>query len=377
MKQLRTLILHQPTEGIDLPSLKFAGLTSIECLSRALIRAQQPEPEVVSSISADHTGSTDHVLYLDARWPLLRADTMAALVHEHVETAAHLTILSSGEGEVVGTSRICGACISSQWLSETASKAPLDLDSLAQALLDRPDGVRVVHISPSECVRLESMYDVARAEKENRAWINRRLMRAGTRLIDPDTTYIDFDVSIGADVVIWPNSHLRGATSVESGCEIGPNAVIEDSVIGRGSKVLSATIERSTLEPDVFVGVHSHIRDGAHICSEAHIGNNAEIKASRIGPKTRMHHFGYVGDADIGADVNIGAGVITVTFDGVEKHRTIVGDGAFLGSDTMLVAPVTVGAGARTAAGAVVTRDVAEGELVLGVPARPRARTDK
>ncbi|HET9200506.1 MAG TPA: DapH/DapD/GlmU-related protein [Dehalococcoidia bacterium] len=372
MKQLRTLILHQPAEGADLPSLKIAGLSSIECLSKALVRAGLPEPAVVASISADQADGHEHVLCLDARWPLLRADTLAALGKQHAEGRADLTILSSGESETLGASRICGACVSASWLRQAADGQSLSIDSLAQALLTGANGVNVMHISASECVRLETMHDVALAEKEMRAWFNRRHMRAGVRMIDPDTTYVDYNVVIEPGVVIRPNSHLRGDTRIENGCEIGPNAVIEDSTIGARSKIVSATIERSTLEPDVFVGIHSHVRDGAYICSEAHIGNYAEIKNSRIGPKTRMHHFGYIGDADVGADVNIGAGVVTVNFDGVDKHRTVVGDGAFIGSDTMLVAPVTVGAGARTAAGAVVTRDVAPGELVMGVPARVR-----
>jgi bifunctional N-acetylglucosamine-1-phosphate-uridyltransferase/glucosamine-1-phosphate-acetyltransferase GlmU-like protein len=373
MKQLHTLILHQPTEGADLPSLKIAGLSSVECLNRALVRAGLPEPVVVTSLSPDDAAGSEHVLCVDARWPLLRADTLAALGKQHIDAHAGLTILSSGEGETLGASRICGACVSTAWLADAAGQQSLDLDSLAQALLDRATGVGVMHISAAECVRLETMRDVALAEKEMRAWFNRRHMRAGVRMIDPDTTYVDYNVKIAADVIIHPNTHLRGETTIEAGCEIGPNAVIEDSTVGARTKVISATIERSTLEPDVFVGIHSHLRDGAYICSDAHIGNYAEIKNSRIGAKTRMHHFGYIGDADIGADVNIGAGVITVNFDGEDKHRTVIGDGASIGSDTMLVAPVTVGAGARTAAGAVVTRDVGPGELVMGVPARTRA----
>ena len=126
------------------------------------------------------------------------------------------------------------------------------------------------------------------------------------------------------------------------------------------------------IESGVAVGPFSHVRGEAHIESGAYLGNYAEVKKSRIGAGTQMHHFSYIGDAQVGRGVNVGAGTITCNYDGKDKHETVIGEGAFIGSDTMLVAPVTVGDGARTAAGSVVTRNVAPGSLVVGVPARPR-----
>jgi bifunctional UDP-N-acetylglucosamine pyrophosphorylase/glucosamine-1-phosphate N-acetyltransferase len=137
--------------------------------------------------------------------------------------------------------------------------------------------------------------------------------------------------------------------------------------------VRQSTVESSVLEDGVDMGPYSHLRPGTHLCRDVHIGNFAELKGSRLGARTKMGHFSYIGDADVGEDVNIGAGTITANYDGASKHRTVIGDGAFIGSDTMLVAPVTVGRGARTSAGAVVTKDVPDGMIAIGAPARLRS----
>ncbi|MEX0681898.1 MAG: DapH/DapD/GlmU-related protein [Dehalococcoidia bacterium] len=182
-----------------------------------------------------------------------------------------------------------------------------------------------------------------------------RLTAAAVTIIDPATTYIDANVEIGAGTVIQPNTTISGKSVIGPACRIGPNTVIEDS----------------TLEKGVHVGPFCHLRGGAHIESGVHLGNFVEVKASRIGRGSKSHHFSYIGDADVGADVNIGAGAITCNYDGVSKHRTVIDDGAFIGSDTLLVAPVRVGKGATTGAGSVVTDNVEDGERVAGIPARP------
>jgi bifunctional UDP-N-acetylglucosamine pyrophosphorylase/glucosamine-1-phosphate N-acetyltransferase len=146
--------------------------------------------------------------------------------------------------------------------------------------------------------------------------------------------------------------------------------------MGERCVVRVSMIEESVLEDGVDVGPYSHLRPGSYLCSGVHIGNFAEVKGSRLGAGTKMGHFSYVGDADVGAGVNIGAGTITANYDGANKHRTVIGDGAFIGSDTMLVAPVRVGAGARTAAGSVVTRDVPDSMVAIGAPARIRRASE-
>jgi len=214
---------------------------------------------------------------------------------------------------------------------------------------------------------------LAEAEATIRGRIRRRHMLAGVTIVDPPSTFIDAGVQIGPDTVIAPNTHLQGATVIGAACEIGPGTLVRDSRIGNRCAVRFSMIEESTLESDIDMGPYSHLRPRSYICSGVHIGNFAEVKASRLGPGSKMGHFSYVGDAEVGADVNIGAGTITANYDGVAKHRTVIGDGAFIGSDTMLVAPVRVGKGARTSAGSVVNRDVPDGMIAIGAPARIRS----
>jgi bifunctional UDP-N-acetylglucosamine pyrophosphorylase/glucosamine-1-phosphate N-acetyltransferase len=198
-------------------------------------------------------------------------------------------------------------------------------------------------------------------------------MLAGVTIVDPASTSIDAGVVIGVDTLLQPQTHVLGATRIGAECEIGPGSFVRDSVLGDRCTIRFSMLEESTLESDIDVGPYSHLRPGSYICEGVHIGNYAEVKASRLGPHTKMGHFSYMGDAEVGADVNIGAGTITANYDGEQKHATMIGDGAFIGSDSTLVAPVRIGRGARTSAGSVVTRDVPDGMLAVGAPARIRA----
>jgi bifunctional UDP-N-acetylglucosamine pyrophosphorylase/glucosamine-1-phosphate N-acetyltransferase len=243
-------------------------------------------------------------------------------------------------------------------------------DIIARAV-EHPRGAQAYQVMESaEAQQVNTRIELARAEALLRERIRRRLMLAGVTLADPATTYIDVGVSIGEDTTVLPGVHLLGETSIGSGCRIGPAAVLRDMRVGDRCEVGSSTLEGSVLADDVTVGPYCHVRPGSSIEREVHLGNYAEVKASRVGARTQVGHFSYIGDADVGSDVNIGAGAITCNFDGVDKHRTVIGDGAFIGSDSMLIAPIEVGAGARTAAGAVVTHDVPPGALVIGAPAR-------
>ncbi len=229
---------------------------------------------------------------------------------------------------------------------------------------------------PNEVRGINDRVQLAEAEEILRHRIRRAHMLAGVTIVDPASTFIDAGVSIGAETTLEPGIHLRGATTIGSGCTIGPTTDVRDSSIGDACVVRYSTIDESTLEAHVEMGPYSHLRPGSYICEGVHIGNYVEVKASRLGPRTKMGHFSYIGDAEVGADVNIGAGTITANYDGEKKHRTKIGDGAFIGSDTMLVAPVNIGAGASTSAGSVVNRDVPPGMIAIGAPARIRARSD-
>lgn len=202
------------------------------------------------------------------------------------------------------------------------------------------------------------------------------LQQSGVTVVDPATTYIEPEVDIAPDAIIEPGCHLRGRTRIASNCQIGPNSYVVDTDIGAGSRVWYSVLEGARVGQRVEIGPFSHLRPGAVIEDDVTLGNYAEVKASRVGAGTQMHHFSYVGDADVGARVNIGAGTITVNYNAEtrEKSRTTVGDDAAISSDTMLVAPVDVGSGAMTGAGTVVTHDIPSGEVWVGVPARPRRR---
>ena len=201
-----------------------------------------------------------------------------------------------------------------------------------------------------------------------------RLLLAGVAVVDPATTYVEDSVVVGAGTVIQPNSVISGRSQIGRDCHIGPNTIIRDSRIGDGCRIVASVIDGAVLEEDVIVGPFAHLREGTHLARGVHIGNFAEVKKARLGRAAKMGHFGYVGDAQVGDEVNIGAGTVTCNFDGVSKHRTVIGKGAFIGSDTMLVAPVKVGDGAATAAGSVVTRDVPPDNVAVGMPARVRPK---
>jgi bifunctional UDP-N-acetylglucosamine pyrophosphorylase/glucosamine-1-phosphate N-acetyltransferase len=194
-------------------------------------------------------------------------------------------------------------------------------------------------------------------------------MESGVTVIDPATTYIDPGVEIGTGTAVFPNTTITGETIIGKDCRIGPNSIIADSRIGDGCEIFASVVEGSALETEVDVGPFSHLRRDTYVEARAHIGNFVELKAARLGAGAKAGHFSYLGDSEVGAEANIGAGTVTCNYDGDDKHKSVIGEGAFIGSGTMLVAPVTVGDDASTAAGSVVTRDVAKGGRVAGVPA--------
>jgi bifunctional UDP-N-acetylglucosamine pyrophosphorylase/glucosamine-1-phosphate N-acetyltransferase len=276
-----------------------------------------------------------------------------------------------------------------RWLEQALPQVPRSpsgeychtaLVALAATNAAPTEPVITVVAPPETALGVNDRVDLARAEALLRDRIVQGHQRAGVTVVDPATTWIEPDVEIEPDVRIEPFTVLRGRTRIASGACVGPHALVRDSVIGPESVVIASVLEEAVLGARVHVGPYSHLRPGTVVEDDVHIGNFAELKNARVGRETRIGHVSYVGDAELGARVNVGAGTITCNFDGVAKHRTVIEDEAFIGSDTMLVAPVRVGRGARTGAGSVVTKDVPPGATVVGVPARPielrRARND-
>jgi len=365
----------------------------------------------VQQAAAAMAGRGDTVLILFGDTPLIRPETLQSLLAHHQATAATITLLTFAPPDVSGYGRIVRdkakerilaiveekvataderrigeaysgiLCCRDRWLWPNLARlerrpgGEVYLTDLVAVAVEQGEAVAgIVASDPLEVIGLDHRLKLAQAEAEMRRRINEKWLLAGVTLIHPEATYIEATVEIGPDTVIWPNTYLQGQTRIGQSCTIGPASVIRDSSIGDRCRVQLSVIEQATMEEGSDVGPFGHVRKGAHLAKGVHMGNFGEIKNSYLGPGTKMGHVSYLGDTTVGAGANIGAGTITCNYDGQHKYPTVIGDGAFIGSDTMLVAPVEVGAGAKTGAGAVVTHDVPPGAVVVGVPARVRDR---
>jgi bifunctional UDP-N-acetylglucosamine pyrophosphorylase/glucosamine-1-phosphate N-acetyltransferase len=331
--------------------------------------------------------SSVQLLVVNGDSPLLTGATVLQLVHAHQESGAAATIASvedpsRDDGRIIrapdGTlERIVERkdatpeiresvhefnvgvyCFDGSKLSEALSKVTDDNNAKEFYLTDvflHLGPVTVVKLDdPREAMGVKDRVRLAEAIEVLRKRLLEKCMLGGVTIVDPNSTFIDAGVKVGEDTVIEPFTVLKGHTAIGAECRIGPHAYIEDARIG----------DRSDCGPFV------KLRPGTEIAEDVHIGSFAEIVRSKVGSRSRVPHFSYLGDTDLGEDANIGAGTITANFDGTSKNRTQIGDGAFVGVDTMLVAPVKLGKGARTGAGSVVTRDVPDGATAVGVPAR-------
>lgn len=228
-------------------------------------------------------------------------------------------------------------------------------------------GRRMVAVEASavEVAGINSQAQLAESRKVIQGRINRRLMESGVNLIDPERTYIDEGVEVAPGATIYPGVHIEGTTSVASGCRIGPDTFIVDSQIGRDSRVWYAVVRSSKIGSGCEVGPYASLRPGTELGDGAKLGTFVETKNAVLEPGAKAGHLSYLGDVKVGARTNIGAGTVTVNYDGYEKHHTEIGSDVFIGSDTMLVAPVKVGDGAVTGAGSVITQDVSDGALAI------------
>ena len=353
------------------------------------------------------------ILIANSDMPLVTPGTMKALIAAQDANPGPMTLLtvegddSRGFGRVLrnDSSEITGVmeeahatpeqlqinefnagiyCVRAAWLWTALEKLPVSpkgeyylTDLVASATSQGEKIAWVTTGDPDEVIGINTQAHLAEAESVARRRLGEHWMDQGVTLQDPSSTYIDADVRIDSGVTILANTHLQGATHIGSGSIIGPNAVIRDTQVGEDCVVLASHLEGATLGRHVEIGPFGHLRSGAELADDVHLGNFGEVKNSRLGPGVKMGHFSYIGDATIGADTNIGAGTITCNFDGTRKNETQIGRNAFIGSDTMLVAPVRIGDGARTGAGSVVTKDVGDRSLAVGMPARVIRRLEE
>ncbi|MBO0684786.1 MAG: bifunctional UDP-N-acetylglucosamine diphosphorylase/glucosamine-1-phosphate N-acetyltransferase GlmU [Candidatus Dormibacteraeota bacterium] len=412
MRSRRPKVLHplcgRPMIDLVMDACRLAGVDDLT----VVISPSQPAVEahlegrcrVVHQLEQRGTGhalaqvpeaklrESDAVLVLYGDAPLVRPETITRLAEAHVHSGCPATLASvedasRPDGRVVrlpdGTldrivehkdasdaeKRISEInvgiyCLNGPALVESLSKLTPDNAAGEFYLTDlfrylRPAAV-VRMDDPEESLGINDRVQLARAEGALRRRLLVRLMLSGVTVVDPASTFVDAEVEVGEDTVLEPFTVLRGKTRIGRDCRVGPFVEIRDSSLGDGSDC----------------GPFSRLRPGTSIADGVHIGSFAELVRSRVGRGSKVPHVSYLGDATVGEGVNIGAGTITANFDGENKHPTEIGDGAFIGVDSMLRAPVKVGRGAKTGAGAVVTRDVPPGATVVGVPARVRGKKE-
>ena len=352
------------------------------------------------------------VAVLNGDVPLIRPETLRSLLERHESRDACATLLTArsdlpGLGRVVrdavgaiaeiveerdadertkaiGEVNVGSYCFNGTWLWEALENVkPSDggeyyLPAVIAAAVEQGRPPRSIEVSdPAEALGVNDRVQLSEAESLLQDRIRHRWMKSGVTMPDPSTVYVDADVSLGQDTTVLPNTHITGGTRVADRCVLGPNSIIDRARIGSECRVWASVVEGSELGGRVNVGPFTHIRPGSRIAEDVVLGNFAEVNRSTVGRNSKSAHFSYLGDAEVGEDVNIGAGTVTVNYDGVSKQPTRIGDGAFIGCDTMLIAPVEVGENAQTAAGAVVTKDVPPDATVVGVPARVKPKNKR
>lgn len=383
---------------------------------QALLAEQEPQLGTAHAVlqAQNQAGEEEGlILIMYADMPLLTAQTIKSLIDTQKANKGVMSMLTvesdnpRGFGRIVrdGTGNLVAIveeasatpeqlnihelnvgvyCFQAAWMWQALKRIKVSpkgeyyLTDLVEIAISEGQHVETIMLDDfNETIGINTHIHLAEAESVLYQRINQKWMLQGVRIVRPEDTYIEDGVVIGQDTIIYPGCYLRGVTEIGTGCEVGPNTVIENSTIGNDCKIQFAILEGAQLDDNVSVGPFAHLRKGAKLQNGVHMGNFGEIKNSTLGPNSKMGHFSYIGDAQIGGNVNIGAGTITCNYDGMQKNKTVIEDDVFIGSDTMLVAPIKIGKGAKTGAGAVVNKDVPAGKVVVGVPAREIIKKNK
>jgi len=381
--------------GAERVRAELADWPGVECVLQAEQRGTGHAVQQVLPLLAGYTGD---VLVVNGDAPLLRPETLAAVVDAHRQAAARATILTArlvnpggygrvfldGEGRVVRVvedrdcsdderrnDRVNVGLYCFDWTALAAVLPGLASDN-AQGEIYLPDAL--VPLAPAAQVELADTEEVHGINDrvqlaQAAAILNRRtlerLMRAGVTIVDPTRTTCDATVEAEPDCIVEPETHLRGDTRLGPGCRVGPGALLEDAQLEAEVEVLYSVVRRTRVGARARIGPFAHLRDGAVVGADCRIGNFVELKNTVIGERTNAAHLSYLGDARLGDRVNIGAGTITANYDGRNKHKTEIGDDARTGSHSVLIAPVKVGRGATVAAGSTIHEDVPDGALAI------------
>jgi bifunctional UDP-N-acetylglucosamine pyrophosphorylase / glucosamine-1-phosphate N-acetyltransferase len=353
----------------------------------------------LAELPADTTGT---VLVVPGDTPLLTPTALTALLAEQQASGAAATLLTSVVADPTGYGRVIrepdgtvarvvehrDATAAERQVQEIATSVyafdharlrtavtQLSADNaqgeeylpdVVAALVSDGHLVTAVDAPPAETAGVNDRVQLAAAHRSYNARLLETHMRAGVTVVDPATTWLDAEVVLEPDVTLWPGVQLHGASRIAAGASIGPDVTLTDTAVGADACITRAVAVRATIGARATVGPYAYLRPGTVLGDDVHIGTFVELKNAEVGTGTKIPHLSYVGDATIGEHTNIGAATVFVNYDGVKKHRTVIGSHARTGADNMFVAPVEVGDGAYTAAGSVITKDVPPGALGVG-----------
>jgi bifunctional UDP-N-acetylglucosamine pyrophosphorylase/glucosamine-1-phosphate N-acetyltransferase len=363
---------------------------------------QQPQNgtgHAVQQLLAPLAGFQGDVLVLNGDVPLLRPETLERLLQQHRASSAAVTLLTARLADPTGYGRVfAGAdgqvsaivehrdCSEAQrantlinagiycfnWPKLAAVLPQLTSDN-DQGELYLTDTVAMLspamHLEVADADEINGINDrlqLAQCEAVLQQRLREHWMREGVTFIDPASCTLSDGTHFGRDVVVEPQCHFRGDTSIGTGCRIGPGCLIESSAVGENSEVLHSVLRQACVGEGCSVGPFAQLRPGARLAAGCHVGNFVEIKNSTLAEGVKVNHLSYIGDAELGARVNVGAGTITANYDGVNKHRTVIGAGSKTGANSVLVAPITLGDNVTVGAGSTLTKDVPSGALALG-----------
>ena len=388
----RLLIVGHQAERVE------EQLSAIGGLEFVLQQPQNGTGHAVKQLLPVMEGFEGELLVLNGDVPLLRAETIDSLVSRHRSSGADVTLLTArlenptgygrvfanGEGKVSGivehrdcsdeqrSNNLTNAgiyCFNWRALAEVLPKLSTDNDQGELYLTDTvamlPLAMHVEVADPDEVNGINNRQQLAQCEAVLQQRLREHWMAEGVTFIDPSSCTLSEDCRFGRDVVIEPQTHLRGTCRIGDNCCLGPGSLLEDAELGNDVTVLHSVVREATVGNGVAIGPFAHLRPAADVGDGCRIGNFVEVKKSQLGAGTKVNHLSYIGDASLGENVNVGAGTITANYDGVRKHRTVIGDGSKTGANSVLVAPVTLGTKVTVGAGSTITKDVPDGALAI------------
>ena len=387
------LIVGHQAERVEQSLASWSGLDYV------LQQPQNGTGHAVQQLLEPLAGFEGELLVLNGDVPLLREQTIADLLARHRSSGAAVTLLTArladpsgygrvfadGEGQVsaIVEHRDCSEaqrrntlinagiyCFNWRRLAEVLPQLSSDNDQGELYLTDTVAMLSpAMHVEVADADEINGINDrlqLAQCEAVIQDRLRQHWMREGVTFLDPASCTLSDGTRFGRDVVVEPQSHFRGACVVGDGCRIGPGSLIDNARLGDRVEVVYSVVRDAEVAADCAIGPYAQLRPGTALESGCRVGNFVEIKNSRIGTGSKVNHLSYIGDADLGSNVNVGAGTITANYDGVNKHRTVIGAGSKTGANSVLVAPITLGSGVTVGAGSCLTKDVPAGALALG-----------